>query len=339
MRHPDHRFEWTRAEFARLGRRASPSGTATRCAYRAGRRRRPRGRPADPAGRLHAEEARPRMTDAAADPASSCLVVARRCLRVREVDVRAQALRPLRGGVERLLPRPGRPTTRTTRAPRGRLRRAGLHRRQAARRRPADRGRRDQRAAATPGASSSTSRRRTTCCRSRSCSTSPTASASPATPSGPTATSGRGSSAGSATSCAGRCGGLRPRGLPHGARAARRRGGRRRPRSSASGCSTTAATSTGPFDVIGDVHGCRSELETLLDRARLRARARRPRPCRRRRTSGRPHGRVPRRPRRPRPGHPRRAAPRHGHGRRPATRCASPATTRTSWSGRCAAAR
>ena len=24
----------------------------------------------------------------------------------------------------------------------------------------------------------------------------------------------------------------------------------------------------GPFDVIGDVHGCRSELEALLDRAR-----------------------------------------------------------------------
>ena len=29
LRHHDHRFEWTRAEFARLGRRASPPATAT----------------------------------------------------------------------------------------------------------------------------------------------------------------------------------------------------------------------------------------------------------------------------------------------------------------------
>ena len=43
----------------------------------------------------------------------------------------------------------------------------------------------------------------------------------------------------------------------------------------------------GPFDVVGDVHGCRSELETLLDRARLRARPRRPRPSGGRRTSRR----------------------------------------------------
>ena len=34
---------------------------------------------------------------------------------------------------------------------------------------------------------------------------------------------------------------------------------------------TTGGTSTGPFDVIGDVHGCRAELEELLGRARLRA--------------------------------------------------------------------
>ena len=29
----------------------------------------------------------------------------------------------------------------------------------------------------------------------------------------------------------------------------------------------------GPFDIIGDVHGCCDELDALLDRARLRARA------------------------------------------------------------------
>ena len=29
LRHPDHRFEWTRAEFARLGGRVSPTRTAT----------------------------------------------------------------------------------------------------------------------------------------------------------------------------------------------------------------------------------------------------------------------------------------------------------------------
>ena len=49
---------------------------------------------------------------------------------------------------------------------------------------------------------------------------------------------------------------------------------------------------TGPFDVIGDVHGCRAELEQLLDRARLRARPRRCRPPGRRAPPGRPDGRC-----------------------------------------------
>ena len=45
---------------------------------------------------------------------------------------------------------------------------------------------------------------------------------------------------------------------------------------------------TGPFDVIGDVHGCLAELEALLGRARLRAHPRRGGPRRRRGATGRP---------------------------------------------------
>ena len=45
----------------------------------------------------------------------------------------------------------------------------------------------------------------------------------------------------------------------------------RPPRSSWSGATTTCTHLTGPFDIIGDIHGCRSELETLLGQARLRS--------------------------------------------------------------------
>ena len=70
---------------------------------------------------------------------------------------------------------------------------------------------------------------------------------------------------------------------------------------------------TGPFDVIGDVHGCRAELEELLDElgyassATTRAARSTPPP------RG-PAGGVRRRPGRPRPGHAGRAAAGHGHG-------------------------
>jgi predicted kinase len=73
---------------------------------------------------------------------------------------------------------------------------------------------------------------------------------------------------------------------------------------------------TGPFDIIGDVHGCRAELETLLDRSSgyaLVPRRRRPRGRRRAPPEGR--AAVRRRPGRPRPGLARRAAPGDGHGR------------------------
>ena len=86
----------------------------------------------------------------------------------------------------------------------------------------------------------------------------------------------------------------------------------------------------GPFDVIGDVHGCRAELESAAGRARLRARPRRP---------GRPVDAAHPEGRRPvfvgdlvdrGPDTPGRAAPGDGDGRRPATPSACPATTRTS---------
>ena len=69
----------------------------------------------------------------------------------------------------------------------------------------------------------------------------------------------------------------------------------------------------GPFDIIGDVHGCCDELVALLGQlgyvpSRRRRQVRRPPPAG-------PQGRLPRRPRRPRPRHARRAAPGDGHGR------------------------
>ncbi len=72
---------------------------------------------------------------------------------------------------------------------------------------------------------------------------------------------------------------------------------------------------TGPFDVIGDVHGCRGELEQLLDRPRLRAEPGRERPGGRCPASGRAAARLPGRPGGSRPGYPWRPAPCHGNGR------------------------
>ena len=51
---------------------------------------------------------------------------------------------------------------------------------------------------------------------------------------------------------------------------------------------------TGPFDVIGDVHGCRTELEALLGQARVPGHPGRVRPGRRRGAAGGPHRGLPR---------------------------------------------
>ena len=177
-----------------------------------------------------------------------------------------RALRAVRGHLQRLLPRPG---LRRRERP-GRDQDAFdvldyiAGKRLAAGRLTVVDATNVQREAAPPARRSSPAR--TTCCRSRSCSTCPSRCAVErnAGPPGPRLRRPT-SSAGSATSCAGRC-----------AAWARRASARS---TSCSGATrSTAATIVrerllndrrdehGPFDVIGDVHGCRSELETLLDR-------------------------------------------------------------------------
>ncbi len=73
MRHPDHRFEWTRAEFARLGRRR---GEDVRLPRRASRRRRcrPRGGPAHPDGGVRRRKAtrRGRRRQRSGSPCPRC---------------------------------------------------------------------------------------------------------------------------------------------------------------------------------------------------------------------------------------------------------------------------
>ncbi len=72
---------------------------------------------------------------------------------------------------------------------------------------------------------------------------------------------------------------------------------------------------TGPFDVIGDIHGCAAELRDAARRARLHDQAGRVRPGDRCQPPGPPRG-LRRRSRRSRTGHAGRAAAGHGHGRR-----------------------
>ena len=128
-----------RAPSSRRGRRrvATRHGYAVR--FAADRPGRSDARRADADGGVHADEHDHRSPSCR----SSCWSAAG----LRQVDVRARALPADRGPLVRLLPRPGRPTTRTTRRPPTTRSRCCTSSRQAARGRPADRRRRDQRAA------------------------------------------------------------------------------------------------------------------------------------------------------------------------------------------------
>ena len=94
----------------------------------------------------------------------------------------------------------------------------------------------------------------------------------------------------------------------------------------------------GPFDIIGDVHGCCDELRRAARPARLRRDDRAGRAdsdaCT---PPGRAQGGLPRRSGRPRPGHRRRAAAGDGHGRGRDARSACRAITTSSCCASCAA--
>ena len=81
---------------------------------------------------------------------------------------------------------------------------------------------------------------------------------------GPIATSARTSSASRSQQLRRSLKALRTRRLPPRLRRSTIRRRSRRPRSSGSRSGTTGAHERGPFDIIGDVHGCCDELEELL---------------------------------------------------------------------------
>ena len=96
----------------------------------------------------------------------------------------------------------------------------------------------------------------TTCCRSRSCSTCPRASAGRATRAAPTATSATTWSAASTPSCGGRCAACSKEGFRnvHVLRGVEEIAAATITRTR---LFNDLRDETGPFDVIGDVHGCR----------------------------------------------------------------------------------
>ena len=149
LRHRDHRFEWTRAEFRGLGRGGRPGTTATRSAScpsaRSTRRTgRPPSWPSSP-GRRHDRAQYRRAGHPRAEPGR-----AGRRDWLGQVHVRPRALQADRGDLLGLLPRPGRRRRERPVRHAGRVRAAAPHRGCPAGRRAPHRDRRDQRAARSP---------------------------------------------------------------------------------------------------------------------------------------------------------------------------------------------
>ena len=237
------------------------------------------------------------------------LVVLIGAVRLRQVDVRPQALQADRGPVVRLLPRRWSPTTRTTRrrpttpsrcctsSPRKRLARGRLtvvdatNVQPEARKPlvelareyhvPAGRHRPRPAGAGLPGAQPRAARPRLR----------------PARRPQP-----------DAASCGARCAACRREGFRHVFVLQIAGGGRGGRRSSGSRCGTTGRHEHGPFDIIGDVHGCCDELEELLRQLGYAVGRRDGAVWRPSTPSRGPQGGLPRRPGGPRPAHPRHAA-------------------------------
>ena len=181
--------------------------------------------------------------------------------RVRQVHVRPHDTSSRPRCCRRTSSAASSPTTRTIRRRRRRLRGAPLRRREAAGRRAADGDRRDQRPTWRPASRWSHSRASTTCCRSRSCSTSRSGSARRRNRGRPDRQFGPHVLARQRTRSRARFTASARRLPPRLGDSRRRRVGRDH---AGSRSGTTARTCIGPFDIIGDVHGCGDELEALL---------------------------------------------------------------------------
>ena len=245
----------------------------------------------------------------------------RRRERLGQVDVRGASLRADRGALLRLLPRPGRrrrerpdgdasrPSRSCTRSPAKRLAAGTAHRR-----------RRHQRPARTRERRSFGWRASITCCRSLSCSTFPRRCRAERNAERPDRDFGPHVIRRQARPAAPIPQAPAAGGVPTRVRPPRRRGDRGRRDRRERLVDRPVESDHGPFDIIGDVHGCHDE----LDRAARRGSAyvadadgahRHP--------DGR-NARLPRRPRRPRPATRRRSCDRHGDGRPPDARSCVP---------------
>jgi hypothetical protein len=112
---------------------------------------------------------------------------------------------------------------------------------------------------------SSSSHASTTSCLRLSCSTCPSGYVRTETPHDQTVTSARTSSAISSKRCARACAGLNVKALET-TRCSSPSKTSKQPPSSARKSGTIAREEHGPFDLIGDVHGCREELVRMLER-------------------------------------------------------------------------